>query len=99
MKYLMLIVISLGVILMRFAPFIFLKDEKLLKKHQSFLHLLPYATVSLLLVYGFKDVGNSNLLATIFGSLVCVITYLLKRNTILSILLSTVVYMFIFQII
>ena len=97
MNNLTLLVIALGVALTRFAPFILMKDEQVLKKHEDLLRLIPYATISLLLVYGFKDFNVSNFWAMVFGTIVCVTTYLFKRNAIVSILLSTIVYMLIYQ--
>ena len=95
--YPILITIALGVALTRFIPFILLKDKKIPKKYENILDAIPYATVSLLVVYAFKDLDSSTLLASLVASSICIILYLWKRNTILSILLSTIVYMFIIQ--
>lgn len=95
--YPILITIALGVTLTRFIPFILLKDKKIPKKYENILDAIPYATVSLLVVYAFKDLNSSTLLASLVASSICIILYLWKRNTILSILLSTIVYMFVIQ--
>lgn len=97
MIYLTLFVIALGVFLTRFIPFILMKENDLSEKYRFLLDGIPYATISLLVVYAFKDVDQTNLLATLLGSLVCVVLYIWKRNTILSILLSTALYMIVIQ--
>lgn len=55
---------------------------------------LPYATISLLVVYSFKDVTTVSIVPTFLASALCCGTYLWKRNTVLSIASSTLLYMF-----
>ncbi len=93
-----LFVVALGVAFTRFIPFILMRDKEISHSYKWLLDGIPYATISLLLVYALKDVTMSNLLPTLMGSLVCVFLYLWKRNTILSILISTIVYMVIYQL-
>ncbi len=92
-----LIVVALGVMLTRFTPFILMRSNKISEKFNSLLNGIPYATISLLVVYAFKDVDGSNLWASLVGTVVCVGLYVWKRNTIVSILVSTILYMLIFQ--
>ncbi len=92
-----LIVIALGVSLTRFIPFYVLKDKTPPQSMQVLLDNLPYATMGLLVVYAFKDLNTSILLASVLASGVCVVLYLWKRNTVLSILCSTLLYMVIIQ--
>lgn len=97
MIWLTLIVVALGVALTRFIPFVLIKDKELPQSLNFLLDGLPYATISLLLVYAFKDVDKSNALPTILASTVCAGLYLWKKNTILSIVLSTAIYMVMIQ--
>lgn len=97
MRVLTLLTIALGVSLTRFIPFMFMKDAKSLDKYQGVLDGIPYASISLLVVYAFKDVNTSNLVASVLGSIVCAGLYLWKRNTILSITISTLLYMILIQ--
>ncbi|NLA78944.1 MAG: AzlD domain-containing protein [Erysipelothrix sp.] len=92
-----LIVVALGVMFTRFTPFILMRSNKISEKFNFLLNGIPYATISLLVVYAFKDIDGSNLWASLVGTVVCVVLYVWKRNTILSILVSTILYMLIFQ--
>lgn len=88
-------VIAFATYLTRALPFIFLKNKELPDRFSKVIDLLPYATISLLVVYSFKDLNSLTLLPSIIASAVCIVSYALKENTILSISLSTLVYMLI----
>ena len=89
-----LIVVALTTALLRFIPFILFKDRKLSESFSHVIDALPYASISLLVVYAFKDVNSSNLFPSIIASIICIISYHYKRSSALSITLSTIVYMF-----
>ena len=91
------IVIALATMLTRFAPFIIFKNIDIKGKYQRLLNSIPYATISLLLVYAFKDVTKNNALPTLLASAACILLYSWKKNTILSILIPTAIYMFLIQ--
>lgn len=97
MTFATIVTIGIGLLAVRFLPFILIKDKEIPQKYQHILDAIPYATISLLVVYVFKDVNSSNVLATVIASALCVVSYSYNRNTILSILLSTVTYMVILQ--
>ena len=97
MLVLTLIVIALGTMFTRFAPFVLFKNIEIKGKYESLLHAIPYATISLLLVYAFKDVDKTTAVPTIIASTVCVLLYKWKRNTILSIVIPTAIYMLLIQ--
>lgn len=88
-----ILIIAFATYLTRALPFIFLKNKELPERFTKVIDLLPYATISLLVVYSFKDLNTLTLLPSVLASLVCITTYLWKENTILSISLSTLVYM------
>ncbi|HLV49938.1 MAG TPA: AzlD domain-containing protein [Erysipelothrix sp.] len=88
-----LITVAIGTYLTRAFPFLYFKNKDISDKFIKVIDALPYATISLLVVYSFKDVNRSSLLPTILASTLCCGTYLWKRNTVLSILASTVLYM------
>ena len=50
-----LFVIALATVLTRSIPFIFLKNKEIPEKFMKIIDALPYATISLLVVYCFKD--------------------------------------------
>lgn len=93
MMYLTLMVIALGTLLTRAIPFIFFKNREMPERLGVLIDMLPYATISLLVVYSLKDVGVHNLWATLIASHVCVGSYYWKENTVLSIAISTLIYM------
>ncbi len=97
MTYLLILTMSLGVMATRFIPFILLKDKTIPQKYENIMNAIPYATISLLVVYAMKDVNISNFVPTLIASLICIITYIYKKNTIVSILLSTLIYMILIQ--
>lgn len=88
-----IIIIAIGTYLTRVMPFIFLKNKDIPKRFMHIIDLLPYATISLLVVYSFKDLTTLSVLPNIIASSVCVITYVWRRNTIFSISTSTLIYM------
>ena len=54
---------------------------------------LPYAIMGMLVVYCLKDMSFGSMegfLPTIISSLVVIVSYILKRNTLISIVLGTV---------
>ena len=91
--YLIVAVVAAGTYLTRALPFVFLKDRSLSDRTLRIIDALPYATISLLVVYSFKDVQMTNLVPTLVATGVCVGTYLWKHSTILSIASSTIIYM------
>ena len=88
-----LFVIALATVLTRSIPFIFLKNKEISEKFMKIIDALPYATISLLVVYCFKDLTMDNLMPNVLASSVCVGLYLWKNNSILSIASSTLIYM------
>ena len=63
---------------------------------------LPFAMMGLLVVYSFKNVSFTTSpfgLPEFIASLVCIGLHLWKRNNMLSILGSTLVYMFLIQVV
>ena len=89
--------------LLRFLPFLIFSDsEKTPKIIKKLNRTLPFAVMGMLVVYCFKDINflsyTSFLPALIAGTLVAV-SYLWKRNTLISIALGTVSYMLLVQLI
>ncbi len=93
-----IIVIAVGTYLTRVLPFIVLKKDSLPHKLERVVDLLPYATISLLVVYSLKDTHQSTLIPTILALILLTGIHLWKRNTILTILVSTAFYMLCVQI-
>ena len=96
-------VIALVTALLRFLPFIIFSDSKKTPKFiKKLSRTLPFAVMGMLVVYCFKDVNflsySSVLPALIAGTLVAV-SYVWKRNTLISIALGTVSYMLLVQLV
>lgn len=88
-----------GMAVMRSLPFFIFKDET--PPYLTYLgDVLPQAIIAMLVVYCFKDISLGTyphgLPAFIAGICVVIIQYF-KRNSILSILAGTVIYMVLLQ--
>ena len=87
-------VISLVTALLRFLPFlIWGQNKKTPKIIEKLGRTLPYAIMGMLVVYCLKDISFNSIqgfLPTIISSLVVIVSYILKRNTLISIVLGTV---------
>lgn len=91
---------SIVTIVLRFIPFIFLNDKKEYKTLNYLSKVLPCAIMGMLVVYCLKDVkldDVSNFLPSLIASSTVAISYILRRKTLLSILLGTVIYMVLIQ--
>lgn len=97
----MVIVIALVTAALRFAPFlIFRKETPKVVLYLS--EVLPYAIMGMLVIYCLKGVsvfaGSRGIPEAIAIALV-VLLHKWKHNTLLSILVGTVVYMFLVQVV
>ena len=99
---LMIAVIALVTAALRFAPFLLLSGKKTPGFVTRLGQVLPYAIMGMLVVYCLKGVRFSSLsgfLPELISSAVVVGSYLLKRNTLISIVLGTVCYMLLVQLV
>ena len=89
--------------LTRFLPFILLSNSKKTPKIIDKLgKLLPFAIMGMLVVYCLKDISFtsvSGFLPAIIGCIIVAALYIWKRNTLLSIIVGTVSYMLLVQLI
>lgn len=89
-----LTIVSIVTLLIRALPFLFQgkRDNRFLEK---FSEILTPALIGMLVVYCLKDVtfSDSSALASLASVALCVLSYVYKRNTLLSIILPTVFYM------
>ena len=102
-KYIIMVIAVMAIVtvLIRFLPFIIFDHGKQLPKWVSYLgKVLPPAIMSMLLVFCLRNInlaeGNHG-----FPELICVAVAILlhswKRNTLLSIGVSTILYMILIQ--
>ena len=96
-------VIALVTAALRFLPFLLFSGKKKTPKLIEKLgRVLPYAIMGMLVVYclkgvHFTDVGGY--LPALIGCLVVVVSYVWRRNTLVSIVLGTVCYMLLVQLV
>ena len=87
-------------IVLRFIPFVFLNDSKEYKTLNYLSKVLPCAIMGMLVIYCLKDINFSstrNYVPTLIASAIVSISYILKRKSLISILLGTIVYMILLQ--
>lgn len=96
-------VVAVVTIILRFLPFIiFNEDRKTPKIISKLSNILPYAIMGMLVIYCFKDISFnavSGFLPMIISGFVVVISYVWKRNTLISIVIGTVCYMLLVQLV
>ena len=95
-----IIVIALATMLTRFFPFLIYPEGKRPPSFITYLgSVLPYAVIGLLIVYCLKDAlftsyhGLPELISIAFIT----VLHKLKKNTLLSVGLGTILYMFLVQ--
>ena len=97
------LIVAAVTVLIRVLPFA-VSDLSGKKRKTEFIDrlsgLLTPALIGMLVIYCLKDVnfGNTSALATAISLAICVGTYLWRKNTLLSIVLPTVVYMVLIRV-
>lgn len=88
-------------ILIRFIPFIIFSGNRKTPAFIAYLgKVLPYSIMGMLVVYCLKGTSFQSLqgfIPAVVASLVVVLSYVWKRNTLISIISGTVVYMILIQ--
>ena len=96
-------VIAAVTALLRFLPFlIFSGKAKTPRAIERLGRLLPAAIMAMLVVYCLKGVSFSSadgFLPELIASVTVAVSYLIKRNTLISIILGTLVYMLLVQLV
>ena len=100
---LIILVIGLATLLTRILPvLIFGRGEKVPGYIVYLGKVVPYTAMGLLIVYCLRDVSfleGSHGLPGIIALVVVSISYIWKRNAILSVVIGTVLYMFLLQMV
>ncbi len=96
-------VIAFGTVITRFLPFLLFPSRKTPPDYIRYLgKVLPYSVMSLLVIYCLKSItlfhGNYGL-PEIIACIFVIIVHLWKKNTLLSIIGGTIVYMLLVQLI
>ena len=93
-------VIAAVTIALRFAPFLLLRGRETPKFIAYLGRVLPYAIMGMLVVYclrGTSFTNVSNWLPQLIATAAVVLLHLWKRNTLLSIIAGTALYMILVQ--
>lgn len=97
------IVIAVVTALLRFLPFIIFKSDRTTPKFITKLSkLLPYAIMGMLVVYCLKDtnfISLSSFIPQLIACFIAIILHVWKRNTLISIVCSTICYMILVQVV
>ena len=98
-----IVVIAVVTALLRFLPFIIFKSDRTTPKFITKLSkLLPYAIMGMLVVYCLKDtnfISLSSFMPQLIACFIAIILHVWKRNTLISIVCSTICYMILVQIV
>lgn len=98
-----IVVIAVVTALLRFLPFIIFKSDGTTPKFITKLSkLLPYAIMGMLVVYCLKDtnfISLSSFMPQLIACFIAIILHVWKRNTLISIVCSTICYMILVQIV
>lgn len=96
-----IVVIAVVTALLRFLPFIIFKSDRPTPKFITKLSkLLPYAIMGMLVVYCLKDINFislSSFMPHLIACFIAIILHVWKRNTLISIVFSTICYMVLVQ--
>ena len=95
-----IIAVVLGTMVTRFLPFLVFPEGKTPPVFIQYLgKVLPYAVISLLIIYCLKDVPSSNThgLPEVIAILFVIVLHKWKKSTLLSIAGGTILYMILVQ--
>ena len=95
-------IISAVTIAIRFLSFIIFNGRKTPKTITYLGKVLPYAIMGMLVVYCLKNISFASVgtfLPELIAALVVIVSYVLKRNTLISIIGGTVCYMLLVQLV
>ena len=101
-SFLLIAIVAAVTAALRFLPFIIFRGKKTPDLILYLGKVLPYAIMGMLVVYCFKDTTVISFpfgLPELIAGATVVIAHLVKRNTLLSIISGTVVYMILIQLV
>lgn len=98
----LILVMAAVTIAIRFLPFILFKGKETPEYIGYLGKVLPYSIIAMLVVYCVKDVSVTNKpygVPELLGILIVAILHIWRRNTLLSIVVGTVCYMLLKQLV
>lgn len=97
-----ILVMAAVTLILRFTPFLLLAGKETPKLIAYLGKVLPYAIMGMLVVYCLKGICFSSVegfLPELIAGTVVVISYVIKRNTLISIISGTLCYMLLVQLV
>ena len=97
-----ILIAGVATLMTRFLPFVIFKGKKIPPFLDFLGYALPAAVFGMLLVYALKDtvvLSYPFAIPEVLGLIVTTAVYIWKKNTLLSIALGTVFYMFLIQVV
>ena len=97
-----IVIMSAVTLALRFAPFLLFSGKEIPKTVVYLGKVLPYAVMGMLVVYCLKGVTFTSVggfLPELIAGAVVVVSYVIKRNTLVSIIGGTVCYMLLVQLV
>ena len=100
--FISIVIMSAVTIALRFLPFILFSGKKTPKVISYLGKVLPYAMMGMLVVYCLRDItfkSAAGFVPEILASAVVVVSYVIKKNSLISIISGTVSYMLLVQLV
>lgn len=100
--FISIVIMSAVTIALRFLPFILFSGKKTPKVISYLGKVLPYAMMGMLVVYCLRDISFKSaggFVPEILASAVVVVSYVIKKNSLISIISGTVSYMLLVQLV
>ena len=100
--FISIVIMSAVTIALRFLPFILFSGKKTPKVIAYLGKVLPYAMMGMLVVYCLRDISFKSaggFVPEILASAVVVVSYIIKKNSLISIISGTVSYMLLVQLV
>ena len=100
--FISIVIMSAVTIALRFLPFILFSGKKTPKVIAYLGKVLPYAMMGMLVVYCLRDISFKSaggFVPEIMASAVVVVSYIIKKNSLISIISGTVSYMLLVQLV
>lgn len=100
---LIIAIVSIVTLLLRLIPFIIFNGKKEVPKIITYLsNVLPFSIMAMLVVYCYKEIyilSTPYGITELFAGVTVVLVHLWKKNTLISIIIGTVFYMILIQLI
>lgn len=100
--FISIVIMSSVTMALRFLPFILFSGKKTPKVIAYLGKVLPYAMMGMLVVYCLRDISFKSaggFVPEILASAVVVVSYIIKKNSLISIISGTVSYMLLVQLV